>query len=412
MIVWLCQAGETPSFKSGQRKMRTSLLAEELCRRGHEVVWWASLFDHQKKAWRESSDVDPHPLPSLTVKYLRGCGYKKNVSPRRFLDHRIIAHKFKKACLAEKVPDLIIASLPTYDMAVQAARYAKKNDVPLLVDVRDQWPEIFVKYLPPFLAPLVRAALVYDFKIFRESLKTAFGITSMMETILHWSLGYAERPASESDKVFYLGALKPLKFAAGEIEQKLQSIPKDHLCVAFVGTFGNQNNPTILIQAAELLRDAPISFVLGGNGVHFETLKKRSEGLPNVHLLGWLNESEMNTALRRADLAVCPTPPNVDVLPNKVFVYFSHGVPVLSSSHGDLAHLIEKDHLGSQYEAENLADFCAQLKKYLQHPELLQEQRQAVIKKFNDHFEASTIYRQFADHLEKVVRDHAQSAKR
>ena len=120
MKIWLCQIGETPVFDEKSRKMRNSQLALELQKRGCEVTWWCSAFDHNKKQWRLESECNPNPLPNLKMKYLRGCGYRTNISIKRFLDHRLIAKTFKAEARKEEKPDLILASIPAYDLSYQA----------------------------------------------------------------------------------------------------------------------------------------------------------------------------------------------------------------------------------------------------------------------------------------------------
>ena len=49
MNIWLIQTGEKLPLQNKERKLRTTLLADCLIKRGHSVLWWASAFDHFKK---------------------------------------------------------------------------------------------------------------------------------------------------------------------------------------------------------------------------------------------------------------------------------------------------------------------------------------------------------------------------
>ena len=40
-------------------------------------------------------------------------------------------------------PDIIVVSLPTIEFSYEACRYGEKNNVPVIVDVRDLWPDSF-----------------------------------------------------------------------------------------------------------------------------------------------------------------------------------------------------------------------------------------------------------------------------
>ena len=75
--------------------MRTALLADKLLERGHTVFWWGSAFEHQRKIWTANKDGDFHITKDFTVRVIRGCGYRRNVSIARYVDHRILAAKFR-----------------------------------------------------------------------------------------------------------------------------------------------------------------------------------------------------------------------------------------------------------------------------------------------------------------------------
>ena len=58
MKAWLIQIGEPLPIGAGVRKMRTALLAQEMVKRGHNVLWWASTFEHQTKRMLYDSDME------------------------------------------------------------------------------------------------------------------------------------------------------------------------------------------------------------------------------------------------------------------------------------------------------------------------------------------------------------------
>src|SRR5574341_243598 len=142
MNVWLIQIGETLPLVSNIRKLRTALLADKLITKGHSVLWWASAFDHLQKKWISKQETEVKISNNFTIKLLKGIGYKRNVSIRRFIDHRIIAKRFRELVSAESRPDIIVASLPSHDLAYEAVMYANKNNIPIIVDIRDPWPDI------------------------------------------------------------------------------------------------------------------------------------------------------------------------------------------------------------------------------------------------------------------------------
>ena len=140
MNIWLVTIGEPlPSYKES-KKLRTGMLAERLVARGHSVLLFASAFDHFKKQWLYDKDTRIVQGKNYQLQVLKGTGYKKNISLKRFRDHRIIARKFSELAPHLPKPDIIISSLPPHDLAYHVARFARQNKIPVLVDIRDPWP--------------------------------------------------------------------------------------------------------------------------------------------------------------------------------------------------------------------------------------------------------------------------------
>ena len=44
--IWLLQIGEVLPLDVDARMIRTAYLADELVKRGNNILWWASAFDH------------------------------------------------------------------------------------------------------------------------------------------------------------------------------------------------------------------------------------------------------------------------------------------------------------------------------------------------------------------------------
>ena len=68
----------------------------------------------------------------------------------------------------------------------------------------------------------------------------------------------------------------------------------------------------------------------------------------------------IDALLDRAAVGVCPTSIDAKFFPNKAFLYFSKGLPVLSAFQGELRKVLEKDGLGRYFDfddAEALATF-------------------------------------------------------
>ncbi|TMB57792.1 MAG: glycosyltransferase family 4 protein, partial [Deltaproteobacteria bacterium] len=95
MRVWLVTAAE-PIPSDGVRPMRFMGLARALVARGHDVTLWTQTFFHHTKRHRFPTDAE-YEAEGYRVVMLRGFGYRKNVSLRRYASHWRFAQRLAAA---------------------------------------------------------------------------------------------------------------------------------------------------------------------------------------------------------------------------------------------------------------------------------------------------------------------------
>ncbi|HVN96734.1 MAG TPA: glycosyltransferase family 4 protein [Syntrophorhabdaceae bacterium] len=404
MDVWVVQIAEPTPLSKNSRQMRTGILAEKLMQRGHDVLWWISAFDHLRKEWLFRDDTEVTLKHKLRIKAIKGSGYKKNVSMRRYLDHKLIANKFKRQSGKMPKPDVVIASLPPHDVAYEAAVYARNNHVPIILDVRDTWPDIFLDNVSPGLTKLANAVLRSDFEKTREAMKIASGIVAVSNTFLKWALKYANRDRTVTDKVFYLGAGRSdciLRDASEEYRILLSTLT-DKFVVTFVGTFSSYHNPSIIIKCARTMKQKDIVFVLAGDGDNSTQIRKGIRELDNVILPGWLDKNQIDLLLSKSHVGLCPTSKDVDLFPNKAFSYLSAGLPIVSAFNGDLKDLLAEYEIGFTYhpgDSEGLARYITIL---YENSDLYRRMSANAKQVFKEIFDADKIYEEYALHIEGV----------
>lgn len=407
MMFWLLQTGEQLPIRTGIRKMRTALLADALVDRGHQVVWWASTFDHLTRSMLWDEDTDVLLRPGLMVKALRGFAYPRNVSLTRYLSYRKIARKFRRLAPLLPRPDAVVASLPDHLLAHEAVLFARFNGIPVVVDVRDQWPEIFLELAPGILRPAVRLLLRGDFRRFHETVRKADALTSMMSQILRWASSSAQRPANALDRVFPIGARRLVEPPQGSLSGPFQSMLqacRDKRVVVFIGSFGKYSNPMVLVRAARNLQGVPdLVFIIAGGGRFQHEVAKESQGLENVILPGWLDESEMAALLSAASIGVMPSSEVRDIFSNKAFSYMSAGLPIIASVQGELRHLMEQFQIGCYFPPNDHISLAKGIRGMIADPALLADMSRRTSALFEAHFDAEKIYAEFADYVEKIA---------
>lgn len=410
MNIWLIQTGEPLPLEVGVRKMRTAILADKLMERGHKVIWWVNAFNHFNKGWVFKKDTEFIANNGMVIKALRGFGYKKNISLSRLIDNRLIALKFKKTVPAMYKPDIIIASTPTYELTYEAAGFAKRNNIPILVDIRDPWPDLFLDHVPLVLRKMMRVLLYKDFQMVKKTMQMADGLIAVTNTFLEWGLNYAGRQKTWKEKVFYHG-YKKIKMINNDPPEKLKNLKEileNKFVVLFVGVIAKSyHNPSILLEAAKKLgNNNAIHFIIAGAGEYYKEFKQNAQGINNVTLTGWLNKNEIEFLLYKSKIGVCPSTKAIALPTSKSYAYIAAAIPILSSFGGDIKEIIEKFEIGFNYPPNNVDILVELILKLYEDKLLYSRMSERARKLFDEMFDEDNIIEEYVTHIESIKREY------
>lgn len=419
MKVWLIKLEEQVPLDENYRPYRMGMLADALVDRGHHVTRWCSDYNHLSSKYRFNKDKTVKFDNKQTLKFLNsGIKYSNPVSLLRLIDNVLLAWKFKKKALTSERPDLIVCAMPTPGLAKVAAEVSKYFDIPLIVDARDYWPEVFENELTGLKKELAKSVIY----LMRKSLFKACREASSLVGITHFYrqhlLNYAGREISDLDKVFYLGfdakinsltntkALEENKFWLETIGVDL--IETDRKIVYFAGRL----NRTVL-KAIDFVIDAAVKlnniesnylFVLCGSGQYEPAIRERVGALANFVLPGEVSSSNLAYLRKKSFVAIQPIENRIDYmnsLSNKFFEYISSGLPVLTSLRGVTEKVIEDNECGFLYSSgEELVFHLGVLSK---NTELKDTMSENALNLFNSQFASDVVYDSFAEHCENVV---------
>lgn len=359
--VWILQTGEPlHSDGPGARPMRAINLANALVQAGHNVVLWSSTFYHQEKSHRHHDGRDLIISPRLRIRLIDSPGYSRNIGLGRLWDHFVLARNLsKKLHETSECPDLAFIGYPPIETAYVMSKWLSKNFIPYIVDVKDQWPEIFVKPLPAILKPLGRLILWPYFYLGRQAMKRATGISAMASGFLDWSIGFAGRARNQNDCVVPLtapigSASEERLTSAGKWWEEKGVFPDETFRISFIGshTTAFDMDPVWVAAAHLMKRGAKVQFVICGDGPCSEEWQRKAVGLNNVIFPGWIDQDKISSLYSRSSLGLAPyknTEDFVMSVPNKVIDVLSARVALLSSLSGEVKKLIEDHDVGFFY---------------------------------------------------------------
>ncbi len=377
MLIWLVKIGETlPIGQSDKRLLRTGLIANTFIEKGNNVVWWSSTFDHFKKKHIFQVDTDLQLSPNYRLSLLHGNGYQKSVSLARIKDHRSISKKFRKRIYNEKIkPDIIVCAYPTVELAYNCIQFGKKFNIPVIIDIRDLWPDIFFEeLLPEVISKFALKIFNLFIKKHQYVFKNATAIIGITEKILNWGAEYAGMKSRDIDRVFHLSYSKPsiqhTTQTVMSLSQKGLLFRINVLYVCLIGTISKYKfDLKPIVSAAKILQKSTVKveFVICGDGEGLEWLKNETKDLTNIHFTGWINQNEIAYILENVQVGLAPyfnTFTYITSIPSKISEYFAYGLPVVSGLNGELGNLITQNKAGYIYSsAIELAEILIKLAK-------------------------------------------------
>ncbi len=362
-------------------EFRPYYLAREWVRAGHRVRIVAADFSHVRACQptprpRRRSWLKGHwheTMDGIDYQWFVTSAYQGNGIARVFnivtflarlaMNIKHIAREFK--------PDVVIAS-STYPMDIwPAIRLARKSRAKLVFEVHDLWPLSLIEIagMSP-RHPFVRVCQWAE--------NTAYRTADLVVSILPNIASHAYNKGLESTRL----ALVPNGTSIDEWSHSSTQVLRDDVCtaitaaraadhtvIAYAGSHGLPNALDTLLDAALLLREEPVSFILVGDGHERKRLQARveKEGLVRVRLFAPIPKAQIPVLLARVDAAYLGAPRcsiyRFGMSTNKMIDYMMAGVPIIYAVEAGNDPITEAG-CGLTVSAENgpaLADAIRQL---------------------------------------------------
>lgn len=418
MNIWVFQTGEPLPLDQGDvRPMRAINLCNELIRKGHRVKLWSADFNHQTKQFRGQAGQDIRIGDDLEIVLIPSAGYQKNIGLGRLADHAGLAKNLKRLLAEEtEVPNVAFVGYPPIETAYVFSRWLKRKNVPFLLDVKDQWPNIFVNALPRFLQPIGPVLLWPYFHCARQSMRSASGISAMAEGFLDWAVKLAGRARSEHDQVFSLSTPTE-QVSEEELHQASQWWQEFGVCndglprLYFVGSFSPAFDFVPIYRAAQLAieRGDRWQFVLCGDGAVAAEVRSMMSDLPNVIFPGWIDRPKIESLSKCCIASIAPyrnTPDFMLSIPNKIIDSLALGLPVLSPLKGEVESLIQAHAVGLAYQAEagvGVNSLCHAIERLIEDKKLQNSMSSNARELYNARFSFERVYGSLVTHLEQLA---------
>ncbi len=410
MKIWILQTGEPLHIDANNpRPMRAMNLSDKLVEVGHSVVLWSSSFNHQKKMHR-SADYKTYVISNnLEIRLIPSCGYKSHIGIGRLIDHAQMAWNLRRLLKREKVaPDVAFIGYPPIETAAIMSKWLKKRSVPMLLDVKDLWPSIFIDAFPVMLKPFARVFFHPYFYLAKRTMRDVNGISTMSHGFLNWCLSFANKAECENDKIVRLtvsnSEVDTSELNSAKLWWHKLGVRNDSPKLFFTGTFSTAFDFYPIYIAAKAMDDC--QFILCGHGPCLDKTRELMKDLPNVVFPGWIDRSQVESL---ANMSIASLAPYKNVknftlnIPNKIVDSLMLGLPILSPLKGEVAALIKSNKVGYTYSDNMPLSDCIQ--SLLNNDKLQKKMSENAKKLYDEEFEFDKVYDSLVGHLEDMVKN-------
>jgi glycosyltransferase involved in cell wall biosynthesis len=279
----------------------------------------------------------------------------------------------------------------------------------LLVDIRDEWPEDFVRWLPPSLRTIGRWAIFSKFRDLRRVCRAANSLSAVTQRQLAYGLKHAGRAARPGDAVFHTGARR-LRHDQKRVAERVaawraRGLALDDFVCVFAGTMSASRPLAAMILAAKrLAQRIPLKLVLAGRGDLEARYREMAADCRDIVFAGWVDAVEMTALNEIAGVLLAPYSNDYGFsMPTKIFDYLAAGRPLVSSCPGEAEEMLVRERIGIQVHADDSVGIEGALLRLFEDPNERLAMGARARALFERDFAVEDIRERYADHIEQLV---------
>lgn len=305
--------------------------------------------------------------------------------------------------------DAVVVSSPPllYGLAgVLAARVARK---PVLLDIRDVWPDILIESGEYEDGILIEAA--------NRAATLAYRLSSSISVVTHGSVDKIRAHGIPVEKIFVAanGVEAALAYEDGSGPfahvRELVKRTREKRCrrtqfrLVYAGLLGPAQGVEVLLEALKLV-NAPVRIDVVGSGSKFSEIQSAAAGLDvEVRLHGLVSRSKALEIAARSDAAFVPLSSEKmnDTIPSKMFEVMALGLPVLTVASGEASEIISSSRSGLVSTPGRPDELAANIEKMVRDRESLKRMGDAAQELVRKNYIREDLYRSILENLKVLA---------
>ena len=304
--------------------------------------------------------------------------------------------------------DVVIVTSPPLFVGATGYLISRLRRMPFVFEVRDLWPESAIDTGVLTNKLVIKLAYWVEAFIYKKAALINV-LTPAFYTALREKKNIPERKLIQISNASDFSLSEKL---LNDFDR--EAFRKEHgfegkFVITYVGAHGVANYLEQLLDAGEALADTNVLFLLIGQGMEKDRLKKMAadrkitnvrflDSVPKAEVFRYILASEMGASvLKRVDTFKT-------VYSNKTFDYMSCKKPILMAIDGVSRELVEVAGAGTYVEPENISEYNRVIRMYLTDPARLVKEGESGYKFAKENFDREVLAKKYLDHISAILK--------
>ena len=302
--------------------------------------------------------------------------------------------------------DIVISTSPQFFNGLAGYFVSRIKRCPWVLEIRDLWPESILA------VGAIKNKLIIKSLIGLE--KFAYRKADRIVSVTYSFLEHFKQYGIQQSKMHVIRNGVDLSFYDPKHEdtEYAESIGvSGRFVAAYVGTHGMAHGLDTLLDAANLVGNDNIVFIMAGDGAERERLEQRiqEEGIDNVKMLGQLPKEDMPRLWSITDASLVLLKKKdlfLSVIPSKIFESMAMKTPIILGVRGESQTIIEEANSGICIEPESAEELANAVIKLYENSELSNEFGENGSQYVKANFDRQKLANEYEELLQNVVQQN------
>ncbi len=303
--------------------------------------------------------------------------------------------------------DVVIVTSPPLFVGVSGYLVSRLRRMPFVFEVRDLWPESAIDTGVLKSRVIIKLAYWVEAFIYKKA-RLINVLTPAFYTALRDKKHIPESKLIQISNAADFSLSEKLLREFDPVTFRKEHGLEGKFVITYVGAHGVANYLEQLLDAGEALRDTNVLFLLIGQGMEKDRLKKMADerkitnvrfldAVPKADVFRYILASEMGASvLKRVDTFKT-------VYSNKTFDYMSCRKPILMAIDGVSRELLESAGAGAYVEPENIAEYNRIIREYLDDPARLVKEGENGYRFAKENFDREVLAKRYLDSISDML---------